>query len=74
MGMGQPNPHELREAALRRLEERRVEAGRFRRTLCTVMPRWRLVLATGFKFAATWLLRAARRLEVERLEEQASGA
>ncbi len=73
MGMGQPNPHELREAALRRLEERYAEAGRFR-ARCTVMPRWRLVLATGFKFAATWLLRAARRLEVERLEEQASGA
>ncbi|WP_457629249.1 hypothetical protein [Oceanithermus sp.] len=71
--MGQPNPHELREAALRRLEERHAEADRFR-ALRTVMPRWHLVLATGFKFAATWFLRAAQRLEVDRLEEQASGA
>jgi len=73
MGMGQPNPHEIREAALRRLEDRHAEAGRFR-ALSTVMPRWRSALALGFTLAATWLLRAALRLEVERLEEQASGA
>ncbi|ADR36576.1 hypothetical protein Ocepr_1119 [Oceanithermus profundus DSM 14977] len=74
MGSGNLNPHAINEAIEQRLLLLRTEAARLR-TTNRAMPRsWRRAAARLLMRAARWFMHAAERLEVGRLEEQASGA
>ncbi|WP_456414077.1 hypothetical protein [Oceanithermus profundus] len=74
MGSGNLNPHALNEAIEQRLLLLRTEAAH-PRTTNRAMPRsWRRAAARLLMRAARWFMHAAERLEVGRLEEQASGA
>lgn len=73
MGIGNPNPHELNEGIERHLLQLRLEAEQGGAAVALRRP-WRFAAVRLLKGVARWFFRAAERLEVGHLEEQASGA